>query len=207
MELKEYIKSLPEDERFMFQSTFNEKNYERANFKFQKCYKIAEKLQKITTPKAYRAVIEFQTLPTSYVDAILDIATHLAPQYERHYKKIKDCLVETYILRLNKLVKADNVDLLLCTKEKHLKLYNELKVRVIDYSEILDIIYGLGFDFDEFKKGYNGKDKKKQAIDKVYQFLYKGRSKKLEKIKEKTFDNITEQIYKNLEELDIRVGL
>ncbi len=207
MELKEYIKNLNEFETICINSAFNDKSYEKANHKFQQCYKIANNLTKITTPKMYRAVIEFEVLPAQYSEAILDIATKLKPKNKDHYDKLKEYLVQIYILRFNKLVKADNVDLLLCTKEKHLKMYNDLKVRVIDYTEILDIIYGLGLNIDDFKNGYFGNNKTKQAINKVYQFLYKGRSKKLEKIKERTFDDITEAIFETLEDLDYRVGL
>lgn len=207
MELREYIKNLNEFETMCINSAFNDKNYEKANHKFQQCYKIANNLTKITTPKMYRTVIEFEVLPAQYAEAILDIATKLKPVNKAHYDMLKKYLVQIYILRLKKLVKADNVDLLLCTKEKHLKMYNDLKVRVIDYTEILDIIYGLGLESEEFNQGYKGNSKIKLAINKVYQFLYNGKSKKLEKIKEKTFHDITESIYVNLEALDFKVGL
>jgi len=116
-------------------------------------------------------------------------------------------LIETYILRMKKLVKAGKANMLLCENEKHINRFINLKTRVIDYCEILDIIYGLEFNVEEFKKGYKGNGKLKNAINDVYHFLLSRKSKKLDKIKERTFDQITDRIYNNLEDLDARVGL
>ncbi len=207
MELKEYIKDLSEFEKIIITTAFNDKNYERANHKFQQCYKIAENLKKITTPKIKRAVIEFQPLSANYVDAIIAMVKKMKPNNERSYDMLKNYFVQTYILRLNKLVKADNLGLLFCEKEKHVKIYKNLEVRVMDYSELLDIVYGLGYDTDCFKNGYKGKDKLKLAIKEIYQFFDTKKVRKLEKIKDKTFDDITNIIIENFENLDVRVGL
>ena len=205
MELKEFIETLDESEKIVMRIAFADKKTD--NHKFQQCYKIAENLKIIPSPKMFRAVYELQPLSAQYVDAIITIAKKMKPKNERAYDMLKDYLVQTYILRLNKLIKADNLELLFCEKEKYVKIYKKLNVRVMDYSEMLDIIYGLGYNINDFKNGYNGKHKTKLAINKIYQFFETKKVRKLEKIKDETFDDITNRIIDNLESLDIRVGL
>lgn len=207
MELKEYLKSLKENDAMIIRSTFSDKNYERANAKFQACCDIAEELQKMTSPKMLRVVVEFQRLPAEYCEAILAIAESKFPYNKPYYDRVTNYLTETYIIRLKKLVKANNVELLFCTKEKHKQLYKSLKTRVIDYAELLDIIYGLNQSVADYETGYKGSDKIKVAINEIFQFLRSRNSKKLEKIKEATFDEITDVILDKLQQLNARVGL
>jgi len=188
-------------------SVFNDRNYEKANHKFQQCYKIAENLKIIPSPKIIRAVEELQPLSAKYVDVIIIIAKKIKPKNARAYDMLKNNLVEKYILRLERLINANKFELLFCENAKHVKIYKKFNVRVMDSSEILDIIYGLSYDIDDFRNGYKGKHKTKMAINKLYQFLMNGNVRKLEKIKEETFDDITNKIIENLENLDFKVGL
>jgi len=202
IELKDFINELDYIDQYIYKGIFYNKDYEKDNHKFKLCYQVAENLKYIDTIKMIEATNILKILPALYVEIILDIATKLKPKNKAYYKKIKQALTQIYVKRFKDLLEKDEIDLLFCKKPKHRKKYLNLQERVIDVAERIDIILALDYDALELSGKYKGEDKTKIVLSDLYKLLMYSTYKKLEDLKEKTFEPAVNMILENLNKTD-----